>query len=133
MDLRKLGNIRKTFKLGGDRAWCPVFSRNKFFVLVVKNYGGAVYKHCVKSVRIRSYSGPHFPAFGLNAERYSDWIRRDTPYLSVFSPNEGKCGPEQLRIQTLFTQCKVFCYFPILLDFSTLYELFYPRLFSVTK
>ena len=23
-------------------------------------------KHCVKSVRIRSYSGPHFPAFGLN-------------------------------------------------------------------
>ena len=26
--------------------------------------------HCVKSIRIRSYSGPHFPAFGLNAERY---------------------------------------------------------------
>ena len=21
--------------------------------------------HCVKSVRIRNYSGPHFPAFGL--------------------------------------------------------------------
>ena len=27
-------------------------------------------RHCMKSVRIRSYSGPHFPAFGLNAERY---------------------------------------------------------------
>ena len=26
--------------------------------------------HCVKSVRIRSYSGPHFPAFGLNTVRY---------------------------------------------------------------
>ena len=25
--------------------------------------------HSVKSVRIRSYSGPHFPAFGLNTER----------------------------------------------------------------
>ena len=25
---------------------------------------------CVKSVHIRSYSGPHFPAFGLNTERY---------------------------------------------------------------
>ena len=25
----------------------------------------------VKSVRIRSYSGPRFPAFGLNTERYS--------------------------------------------------------------
>ena len=26
--------------------------------------------HCVKSVRIRCYSGPHFPTFGLNI--YSD-------------------------------------------------------------
>ena len=41
-------------------------------------------QHCVKSVRIRSYSGP---AFGLNTER-------DTEYLSVFSPNTEKYGPE---------------------------------------
>ena len=27
-------------------------------------------KYCVKSVRIRSYSGPYFPAFGLNTEKY---------------------------------------------------------------
>ena len=27
--------------------------------------------HCVKSVRIGSYSGLHFPAFKLNMERYS--------------------------------------------------------------
>ena len=26
--------------------------------------------HCVKSVRIRSFSGPYFPAFELNTERY---------------------------------------------------------------
>ena len=26
--------------------------------------------HCVKSVRIRSYSGPYFPALGLNTEKY---------------------------------------------------------------
>ena len=31
--------------------------------------------HCVKSVRIRSYSGPHFLAFGLNTERYSLSLR----------------------------------------------------------
>ena len=31
--------------------------------------------HCVKSVRIRSYSGPCFPAFGLNTERYSVSLR----------------------------------------------------------
>ena len=30
--------------------------------------------HCVKSVHIRSYSGPHFPAFGLNTERYAVFV-----------------------------------------------------------
>ena len=49
--------------------------------------------HCVKSVRIGSYSGPYFPAFGLN--------------LSVFSPNTGKYGPEKLQIRILFTQCRL--------------------------
>ena len=39
--------------------------------------------HCVKSVRIQSYSGTYFPAFGMNTERYG-----------VFSPNAGKYGPE---------------------------------------
>ena len=48
--------------------------------------------HSVKSVRIWSYSSPHFPAFGLNTVRYS--VSRDTPHLSVFSRNAGKCGPE---------------------------------------
>ena len=45
----------------------------------------------VKSVRIRSYSGLHFSWIFS----HSDWIRRDTSYtsyLSVFSPNAGKCG-----------------------------------------
>ena len=41
---------------------------------------------CVISVRIQSYSGPHFIAFKLNME--------STEYLSVFSPNAGKCGAE---------------------------------------
>ena len=31
--------------------------------------------HCVKSVRIWSCYGPHFPAFGLNTERYSVSLR----------------------------------------------------------
>ena len=46
---------------------------------------------CVKSVHNRRFSGPHCPAFGHS-------------YLSVFSPNAGKYGPEKLRIRTLFTQ-----------------------------
>ena len=44
--------------------------------------------HCVKSVRIRSFSGPHFARIFQRL----DWIRRDNPCLSVFSPNARKCG-----------------------------------------
>ena len=33
---------------------------------------------------------------------HSDWIRGDTKYLFVFSPNAGKCGPGFLRIQIYF-------------------------------
>ena len=50
-------------------------------------------EHCIKSVPMRSYSGPYFPAFELNTE-----------YLSVFTLNAGKCQPEQLRIPTFFTK-----------------------------
>ena len=38
----------------------------------------------------------------------SDWTRRDTPHLSVFSPNAGKYELEKLQIRTLFTHA-VFC------------------------
>ena len=31
--------------------------------------------HCVKSVHIRSYSGPYFPAVGLNTEKYPVSLR----------------------------------------------------------
>ena len=34
--------------------------------------------HCVKSVLIRSYSGPHFPAFGLNAGKMKTRITPNT-------------------------------------------------------
>ena len=31
--------------------------------------------HCLKSIRIWSYSGPHFRAFGLNTESYEVSLR----------------------------------------------------------
>ena len=37
----------------------------------------------------------------------SDWIQRDTSYLSVFSLNAGKYGPKKLRIWTFFTQVQL--------------------------
>ena len=36
--------------------------------------------HCVKSVLIPSYSGLHFPTFGLNTERYSVSLRIQSKY-----------------------------------------------------
>ena len=43
--------------------------------------------HCVKSVCIRSYSGPHFPAFRLNTERYRVSFRI-----------QSECGKMRIRI-----------------------------------
>ena len=57
-------------------------------------------KHCVKSVQIRSFFwSVFFP--------HSDWIRRDTPYLSVFSPNAGKYGPDKTPYLHTFHTVKV--------------------------
>ena len=53
--------------------------------------------HFVKSVRIPTFSGPHFPTFGLNTKRYS-------VSLLCISLNAGKYGPIKLLIQALFTQ-----------------------------
>ena len=60
--------------------------RRQFLVIRIDQFRDQPLNHCVKSVRIRSYSGPHFPIFGLNSERYSVSL--------VFSPNTGKCRPE---------------------------------------
>ena len=66
------------------------------YVLVCDMQKINVFWRTVKSVRIRSYSGPYFPAFGLNTEYLSAF--------SVFSPSAEKYGPEYLRKRTLFTQ-----------------------------
>ena len=46
--------------------------------------------YCEKSAHIQSFSGPCYLTLGLNTERYGD-----TEYLSVFSSNAGKYGPEK--------------------------------------
>ena len=43
--------------------------------------------HCVKCGRIRSYSGPHFPSFGLNTERHGVSLRI-----------QSECGKMRSRI-----------------------------------
>ena len=39
--------------------------------------------HCVKGVSIRSYSGPHFPAFILNTEKYGVSLRIHSKYVKI--------------------------------------------------
>ena len=47
--------------------------------------------HCVKKVRIRSSSGPYFPAFGLNTKRHF-----------VFLCIQSKCGKIRTRITPIY-------------------------------
>ena len=54
---------------------------------ILKRLKYSICPNCVKSVRIRSYSGPHFPAFGMNTERYS-----------VSLCIHFECGKRQTRI-----------------------------------
>ena len=49
---------------------------------------------CVKSVRVRSFSGPYFLAFGLNTEIYSARMGGGG------AGGGGEYGPEKLRIRT---------------------------------
>ena len=69
----------------------PVYIHASFYVFLVCDF---FIQHCVKSVRIRTYSGPHFPTLGLNTERHgislriqSKWGKmrtRITPNMDTF-------------------------------------------------
>ena len=60
----------------------------------------------VKSVRIRSFCGPHFPAFGLNTERYRVSLRI-----------QSKCGKIRTR-KTLNTNT----FYAVLLRCRVIFE-----------
>ena len=47
-----------------------VFDISKFALLHFWYIQSYVELHCVKSIRIRSFSGRYLPAFELNTERY---------------------------------------------------------------
>ena len=63
------------------------FGLCQFKVIYKLTTKDAIVAHCVKNVRIRSYSGPHFPAFGLNTDRYRVSFRV-----------QSKCGKMRTRI-----------------------------------
>ena len=47
--------------------------------------------------------------FLVRISPHSDWIRRDTRYLSLFSPNSGKYEPEKTLHLGTFHAVQAFC------------------------
>ena len=70
------------------------YYNKKTSFIVVEHLSSISDSCCVKSARIRSYSGPHFPTFALNMERYEVCIQpkcgkmrtRITPNADTFHP-----------------------------------------------
>ena len=70
--LKRLSRIDlKLLQEKRDESYC------KTKVLCIENKGGNKGQWCPlrKSVGIRSFSGPYFPQFGLNTEKYSVFLR----------------------------------------------------------
>ena len=71
------------------------FKKEPYFLIDQSRTCCILMLYCIKSTawkvtKYRVFSGPYFPVFGLNTERYLI-----SSYLSVFSPNAGKYGPER--------------------------------------
>ena len=62
----KMGNMFQRFSIEFSQQF-PYKARGNFYFCDAM--------HCVKNARIRNFSGPHFPAFGLNTERYGLSLR----------------------------------------------------------
>ena len=75
--------------------------------------------NCVKSVRIRIYSGPHFLAFGMNMERY-----RISPYSVRMQENADQNNSEYrhfLRSESHYNEVLKFFvkdFRPVILKFT---------------
>ena len=82
--------------------------------------------HWMKSVHIRSYSGPYFPAFGLNNSEYGYFLRSDGWYDVKHSLSKmiitGKCGNNGLPfIFEIWYQRLCRGYFQSFISVSTLF------------
>ena len=72
-------------------------------------------QHCVKSIRIRSYSAPYFPAFGLNMERYFVSFPIQCEYRKIrtrITPSTGSVHAVQV-LNTPLKVLKEFSFFVI--------------------
>ena len=69
------------------------------------------HNHCVKSVGIRSFSGPYFPAFGLNLERYGVSVHIQAECWKIWtrkSPNTDSFHAVSFYLKNFFYN-QLFC------------------------
>ena len=59
--------------------------------------------HCVKTIRIRSYSGLHFPGFGMNTERYRVFL----PIQSYFKKTGTRITPNTDTFHAVLSNARV--------------------------
>ena len=86
---------------------CKGFIDSVCFSLATVSVDQVILYHCVKSVHIRSCSGPYFHTFGLNTNRYSVSLRIQL-----------ECGKKQTR-KTPNTDT---FYAVLLFDFMNVFE-----------
>ena len=88
----------KEFLLRG-KSFCIVFSVNSLMLFLHNVSSFASYEDIVTA-----WKYPDTEFFLIRIFSYSDWIRIVTPYLSVFSPNAWKYGPEKTSYLDTFSE-----------------------------
>ena len=71
----------------------PVFDNRPIRSMKYKTEKWQIFQNnCKTTLRKKNPYSELFWSVFFRMFPHSDWIRRDTEYLSVFSPNAGKCG-----------------------------------------
>ena len=76
--------------------------RNEFYVGVYGTHGQKSTPQMFYRILNTAWKVPVFGVFIVRIFPHLDLIRRNDEFLSVFSPNTGKYGPEEIQIRTLF-------------------------------
>ena len=76
-------------------------SKFKFSSNIIAKYIGNI--HCMKSVGIRSFSGPYFPAFGLNTGRYGVFLRTQSECRKIGTRKTLNTDTFNLKKSSVYT------------------------------
>ena len=77
--------LMNVFKVFISCVSAETFQRKRLYVYTSANLRICLDVHCMKNVRIQSFSGPYFPAFGLNTERYGVHLRIQSECMKMWT------------------------------------------------